>query len=576
MRWSNAFIPTLREEPAKTESISHKLLLRAGMIRLVGSGIYSLLPLGQKVRKKIISIIVEEMNAIGAQEFLLPALVPAEIWQESGRWDTMGAIMFRLKDRKDADIALGVTHEEVFASIAANNLSSYRQVPQMWYQVQTKFRDEPRPRAGLLRVREFTMKDSYSFDVDDKGLDKSFDLHRDAYIKIFERCNVKFVMAGASSGIMGGAQSTEFLAVTDAGEDRLVICESCGYAANMEKAVSNVPAIKDDDGTDDILKFATPNVRTIEALTTFPGGAPAERQIKTLIYVAEGNLVAILVRGDHELNVTAVADYLKVPEIRPATPDEVLAALGALPGSLGAVIGSGGIAKTGSTAKGISKFLGDKTLSGRKNMVTGANEDDFHYRNVSVERDIRIDEWGDFRMVQAGDKCNCGQSLSITNALEIGHIFKLGTKYSEAFGAHVLLESGEKTPLVMGSYGIGAERLMAAVIEQSHDDKGIIWPVSVAPYDVVITPVNVQDEAQMNYANSLYEELRKAGFDPLLDDRDERAGVKFNDSDLIGIPYRITVGKKLTDNKVELFTRATKQVEEVETDEVLDKLKALR
>lgn len=582
MRWSKAFIPTLREEPAKTESVSHKLLLRAGMIRQIGSGVYSLLPLAIRVRSRIINIIREEMSKIGGQEFLLPALIPAEVWRTSGRWESMGEILFRVKDRRDAEIGLGTTHEEVFATIA-KQLTSYRHVPQIWYQFQTKFRDEPRPRSGLLRVREFTMKDSYSFDLDKGGLDTAFELHRSAYVNIFNRCGVKFVQADASSGIMGGAQSTEFLALTDAGEDHVVVCSSCSYTANLEKAVSAAPKVDSDGEVElDLKRFETPDIRTIEALVNFPGGAAADRQVKTLVYFAGDKMYAILLRGDHELNLTRVADHLRVSEVRPATPEEVFSVFGAHPGSLGAVglrSSSSTSEKVLSVAEGVQAspgrvhaILADTALNGRFNMTTGANQDDFHLRGVSLNRDITVDEWNDFRQVTEGDACiECGAQLQVKKGLEIGHIFKLGTRYSEAFDARVLVEDGSAVPLVMGSYGIGVERLMAAVVEMSNDDGGIIWPESIAPFDVLLTPINVSDQQLNDVAEKLYRELTDAGLDCLLDDRNERAGVKFNDGDLIGIPLRITIGKKVQLGKVEIFRRSTRQVEEVDISDVVAK-----
>lgn len=580
MRWSKAFIPTLREEPAKTESVSHKLLLRAGMIRQTGSGIYSLLPLAIRVRNRIMGIIRDEMNKIGGQEFLLPALVPAEVWKTAGRWETMGEILFRFKDRRDAEIGLGTTHEEVFSTIA-KQLTSYRQVPQIWYQIQTKFRDEPRPRSGLLRVREFTMKDAYSFDLDRAGLDQAFELHRNAYVNIFTRCGVKFVQADASSGIMGGAQSTEFLALTDAGEDHVVVCSSCDYTANLEKAVSATHKIdKTGEVEKDLQRFETPDIRTIEALVNFAGGAAADHQVKTLVYFAGERMYAILLRGDHDLNLTRLADHLRVPEVRPATPEEVFGVFGAHPGSLGAV-GLRSSTCTSERATGpadgvrnspgtVCAILADTALRGRFNMTTGANQDDFHLRGVSLGRDIIVDEWSDFRLVTEGDACiECGAQLHVKKGLEIGHIFKLGTRYSEAFEASVLAEDGSSIPLVMGSYGIGVERLMAAAIEMSHDDGGIIWPKSIAPFDVLLTPINSSDPQLSEVADRLYNELTEAGIACLLDDRNERAGVKFNDGDLIGIPLRITIGKKVQSGKVELFQRSTRQVEEVEIADVV-------
>lgn len=593
MRWSNLFIPTLRDDPASAEAASHRLLLRAGYIRQLGAGIYSLLPLAQKVRRKVIGIIREEMSAIGAQEFLLPALHPDELWKESGRWEIMGDNMFRLKDRKGASLALGVTHEEVFTSIARDALSSYRQLPQIWYQFQTKFRDEPRPKSGLLRVREFTMKDSYSFDVDREGLDAAFDAHHRAYCKIFERLGLEYFGVDASSGAMGGSRSTEFMARTEAGEDNILKCSACDYAANVEKAASSVgnsaamvasraevpggetaasPAAgrapRPGENPPSLEKFATPGVRTIEQLTTFPGGAGAGRQIKTLIYAVDEpdkkpKLLMLLLRGDHELNVTKLTEVTGASDIRPAQESEIFDALAAHPGSLGGVnVQSGAAAK-------IAEIIADETLRGCANMVTGANQDDFHYRGVSIDRDMSVDRFADLRTAKDGEPCiKCGAPLTSFKGLEIGHIFKLGTRYSETMGATVLMADGSKVPILMGSYGIGVERLMSAVIELSNDKNGIIWPPAIAPFLVIITPTNMSDTAIASTAEQLYKELSAAGIEVLLDDRDERPGVKFNDADLIGVPYRITIGKKVSDGIVELFNRKTRTASDVAAGDV--------
>ena len=569
MRWSKMFIPTLRENPTDAEVISHKLLVRGGYIRQLTAGVYSLLPLAERVRLKVVGIIREEMNGIGAQEFLLPALHPGEIWKESGRWDVMGENLFRLRDRKGGDMALGMTHEEVFTTIARDALNSYRQLPQVWYQIQRKFRDEARPKSGLLRVREFTMKDAYTFDVDREGLDKAFQEQHDAYCRIFTRCGLRFVTVEASSGAMGGSQSTEFMVRTDAGEDLIASCSTCGYAANVEKATSRlVPASGDDNGGPvNPEQFATPGIRTIEALANFEGGAPADRQIKTLVYVLDDKLTLVLMRGDHELNETKLADATGAVNLRPAQPDEIRAALGALPGSLGAV----GV--TSASHKAVSKVIADHALRGRRNMTTGANRDDYHLRGVDIDRDIAVGHWSDLRSVKAGETCpSCDGQLEVYKAVEIGHIFKLGTKYSESMGASVLTADGTETPIVMGSYGIGVERILVAAVELYNDDAGIVWPHSIAPFHTIITPVNIKDADQFRVAEELYEKLDSAGIEVLLDDRDERAGVKFNDADLIGIPFRITVGKKIKEGKVELMTRATRESEDVGLDTLVSVL----
>lgn len=567
MRWSNAFIPTLRDDPAQAEAVSHRLLLRAGYVRQLTAGVYSLLPLAQRVRLKIMQIIRQEMASIGAQEFLLPALTPAELWQESGRWDQLDEIMFRLKDRRGSGIALGLTHEEVFSAIARVDLNSYRQLPQVWYQMQTKFRDEPRPKAGLLRVREFTMKDAYSFDIDAEGLDVAFEKHRGAYAQIFERCNVPFTEVQASSGAMGGSQSIEFMVLCDAGEDRVVICRNCGYSANVEKATSAASMPPESNVDAQLEEFATPGVHTIEDLANFEGGASGARQIKTLVYVIDGKLGLVLLRGDHQLNETKLQDSTGANSLHAATADEIVSVLGASPGSLG------GVGVTRESHPGIHFVLADNLLRDAKNMVTGANKNYVHFRGVSMGRDIQPTGWHDLRAVNEGEPCTkCGASLSISQALEIGHVFKLGTRYSETMNATVLNAESQRVPIVMGSYGIGVERLLAAIVELHHDDKGIVWPAAVAPFFVLITPTNMQDESVRSVAESVYRDLSSDGLEVLLDDRDERAGVKFNDADLIGVPYRITIGKKAKDGIVELYNRCTRKATEIQVSKVIDSL----
>ena len=577
MRWSQYFIPTLREDPADADVVSHKLLLRAGIVRQLSAGIYSYLPLGQRIALKVMRILREEMNAIGGQEFFLPALVPAEIWQESGRWSAIGDEMFRLKDRKGADMCLGMTHEEVFTTIARNQLRSYKQLPQVWYQIQVKFRDEQRPKSGLMRLRTFVMKDAYSFDADREGLDRSFADQREAYKRIFTRCGVKFSIVEASSGAMGGSESSEFVAKTDAGEDLIASCSNCGYAANLEKATSRLPSIIDESGPGAPEEFPTPGVRTIEDLITFPGGAAAERQIKSLVYVAtianEQRPVLALLRGDHQLHETKLADSLGSTAVRPAQAEEIKELLGAGAGSLGGV----GAKEKARAAKRDVFIIADEALKDRRNMTTGANKDDHHLRGVDTERDIKPDQWADLRAVQKGEACpRCDSGvLDVYKAMEIGHIFKLGTKYSESMGATFLTQDGKEAPIIMGSYGIGVERIMTAAVEQSHDADGIIWPRSIAPFDVVVTVTNTKQDEMRSVAEKLYDDLQKTGLDVLLDDRDERAGVKFKDADLIGIPYRVTVGKKISDGVVELFDRSTKQSQDMKVDEVAGRVEEL-
>jgi prolyl-tRNA synthetase len=577
MRWSQFFIPTLREDPADAEVVSHRLLLRAGYIRQLGAGIYSFLPLGWRVAQRAMKVIREEMDAIDGQEFFLPALHPADIWKESGRWQVMGDNMFRLKDRKGADMALGMTHEEVFTSIVRHEIRSYKQLPQMWYQIQTKFRDEERPKSGLMRLRQFIMKDAYTFDVDRAGLDVAFEKQREAYKKIFDRCGIKYHIVEASSGAMGGSESNEFMARTNAGEDFIAVCELCGYAGNLEKATSRIPSIEDESGPDSPEEFPTPGVRTIEDLTTFPGGASAERQIKTLVYVAtdgatqEQYPVLALLRGDHQLHEIKLADSLGASAVRAAHPEEIRDLLGASAGSLGGV----GARERGAKQK--ARIVADNSLKGRRNMTTGANKDEHHLRGVQIERDIKPDSWADLRTVQKGEACpNCESgTLDIFKAMEIGHIFKLGTKYSDSMGATVLNAEGKEVPIIMGSYGIGVERIMSAAVENHNDSDGIIWPREIAPFDVIVTVTNIKQDDVKAAGERLYDELRRAGLEVLLDDRDERAGVKFKDADLIGVPLRVTVGKKISEGRVELFDRASKQSVDVSLDEVAGKVQQL-
>jgi len=551
VRWSQAFIPTLRDDPTDAEAVSHRLLVRAAFIRQLMAGVYTLLPLAFRSRRKIRRIIEEEMDAIGGQEFLFPSLHPAEIWRKTGRLDIMGDEMFRLLDRKSGEVVLGMTHEEIFTTIATE-LTSYKQLPQIWYQIHTKFRDEPRPKSGLLRVREFTMKDSYSFDIDQAGLDKAFDAHYAAYTRIFARLDLAAIPVEASSGAMGGSGSVEFMVRSESGEDLVAHCPNCGYAANVERATSQVVPVVDDKGPDTPERFPTPGVRTIEDLVTFEGGAAADRQIKTLVYVLDGDPALILMRGDHPLQEQKLQDQTGAIDFRPAHPDEIRDLLGADAGSLGAV----GVAE--------ARIVADRSLEGRTNMTTGANVDDHHLRGVSVERDIDVTQWADLREVSAGEPCvDCGEPIDVFRAIECGHIFKLGTKYSEPLGAMVLDQNGKSRPVFMGSYGIGLERNLAAVVETHHDDKGIVWPVTVAPFEAVVTVLKLDDET-MQAAEGIYEELRGADVDVVIDDRNERPGVKFNDAELIGVPYRITVGPRgLGDGVVEVTARASGNTESI-------------
>lgn len=559
MRWSSLFIPTLRDAPAEADAVSHRLLVRGGFMRQLQSGHYSMLPLGWRVHQKVGEVIRQEMDGIGAQEFLLPAMHPASVWQASGRWESMGDEMFRLTDRKGADLALGMTHEEVFAGIASE-LNSYRDLPQLWYQIQWKFRDEPRPKSGLLRVREFAMKDSYSFDLDDAGLDRSFDLHHDAYQRIFRRLDLDALPVEASSGAMGGSASIEFMVESPAGEDDVAICGDCGYSANVERATSALPEVENRPGGDAPERFATPGIRTIAALAE--AGHPPEHQVKTLVYRVDGALTLILLRGDHPFLEQKFVDATGAVEVVPADGDEIRAALGASPGSLGAV--------------GVTDLTiyADEALRSRSGMATGANEDDVHLEGVDVERDVAVDHWLDLRSILDGEACaSCGAALRIARCIEAGHIFKLGRRYSEAMGVTVLDADGVNRVPTMGSYGIGVGRAMAAVAETHHDENGLIWPMSIAPYEVVLTVVKVDHEESMGCAERLYDELRAAGVDVLLDDRDGRPGVKFADAELIGIPLRVTIGPRGLENSiVELTARTDGERHDVPVDDVAARL----
>ncbi len=562
MRWSALHIPTLREDPADADAASHRLLLRAGYIRQLMAGHYSLLPLAVRVRAKVINVIREEMNRIGGQEFTLPAMHPAEIWQKSGRWESIGEEMFRLRDRKGADIALGMTHEEIFTTIA-QELRSYRDLPQIWYQFQTKFRDEPRPKGGLMRTREFTMKDAYSFDLTPEGLDRSFQAHYQAYTRIFQRLGIEAVPVQASSGSMGGSASIEFASPADAGEDLIVSCRSCGYAANVEKATSALAAEDDGPGLAEPQRFDTPDVRTIEDLAT-RFAAPAARQVKTLVYLVDSQPTLVLLRGDHSLVEQKLLDCTGASAARPAQADEIWAALGARPGSLGAV--------------GVKDLpvIADEALRGRRDMFTGANTDGVHLRGVDVERDIEVGVWADLREVVSGDPCpTCGAELTVRRAIEVGHIFKLGRRYTEALGASVLDPEGKRVSVIMGSYGIGVERAISTIVEGHHDDRGIVWPMAVAPFEVAIVVAQSDNEQTGKAGEALYQALLAAGVEVVIDDRDERPGVKFRDVELVGIPLRATVGARgLAEGVIELTERATGETEKIPVAEAAERIAA--
>ena len=561
MRMSRMLMPTLKEVPSDAEITSHQLMLRAGMIRKMASGIYNQLPMGIRVFRKVEDIIREEMNAKGAQEISCALLVPAELWQESGRWDVMGPEMFRLKDRNGRDYCLGPTHEETFTHIVRNEITSYKQLPLNLYQIETKFRDERRPRFGVMRTRNFTMKDAYSFDADQEGLDKSYDDMFDAYTRIFARCELDNSPVQADSGAMGGSASAEFMVKSEVGEDEIVFCSGCDYAANIEKATS-VNHKASTEEMKEMSEIETPNVHTIEELQDF-FKMDAGQFAKTLIYYADGKTVAVVVRGDRDVNETKVANAIGgAVEFELASEDTIKAVTGAEVGFAGPI----GI-------KADYLFI-DQEVVDQRNVIVGANKTGYHIQNANFGRDFE-GQVGDFRNVQEGDKCpKCGQPLEIMRGVEVGHIFKLGTKYSESMGATFLDQNGKSQPIIMGCYGIGVERTVAAVIEQHYDENGIIWPLALAPYHVVVVPVNVKKEEHLENAEKIYNELQAAGVEVLLDDRNERAGFKFKDSDLLGIPMRITVGKDIVDGKVEFKLRKEADKEIISVDEVLDRVKA--
>jgi prolyl-tRNA synthetase len=577
-RWSQLFIPTLREAPADAEVASHKFLVRAGYIRQLAAGIYSYLFLGNRSFNKIMAIVREEMDKIG-QEFYLPILHPRELWEASGRWELMGDNLFRLKDRKGAELCLGMTEEEVMTSIASKELRSYKQLPQIWYQIAPKFRDEPRPKSGLLRVRQFMMKDSYSFDIDAAGLDVSYKKHYETYCRIFDRCGLKYMVVEADSGAMGGKESHEFMVRTPAGEDQIVSCDGCNYAANMEKAVSKLDSVEDlwPQGDGSPLEVHTPGQKTIEDVAKFLGVSP-KNKIKTLALMAEekdkksGRVslrgIVVLMRGDHQLNEAKLNSAVGVAT-RPMDEAEIKALFKSPAGYLGPM----GI----QWAKDIKKdaalpiLLVDKALEGRGNLIAGANKEDYHVKNLTPGKDFHPTAYADLRAVTAGEACpNCGNALRIDTAVEIGHIFKLGYRYTEQMGARVLDKNGKEVTPIMGSYGIGIERILTAAVEQSNDENGFWLPPAIAPFQIVVTPVNVKDESLLNASVDIAKQLEAAGFDVILDDRNERPGVKFKDADLVGIPFRVTVGNKVTEGTVEVVLRSTREVRDVRIASIVE------
>jgi prolyl-tRNA synthetase len=582
-RWSQLFIPTLREAPADAEVASHKLLVRAGYIRQLGAGIYSFLFLGNRTTQKIMGIIRQEMDKIG-QEFYLPALNPREVWEASGRWSLMGENMFRLKDRKGADLCLGFTHEEVMTDIARKELRSYKQLPQIWYQIQTKFRDEPRPKSGLLRVRQFTMKDAYSFDIDAAGLDVSYQKHYDTYCRIFDRCGLKYMVIEAHSGAMGGSKSQEFMVRTPAGEDQVVSCENCNYAANMEKAASKLAPVEDlkaeGDGTP--VEVHTPEQKTIEDVARFLGVSPVHT-IKTLAMMIAGGdkktgmthrELVVMMRGDHQMNEAKLSTAVGGKETRPMQEEEIRALFHSPAGYLGP-LGIDWAKNMDELRKPI--LLVDKALEGRTNLIGGANKEEYHVKHLTPGGNFQPTAYADLRSVTAGEGCpNCGAPLRIDTAVEIGHIFKLGYRYSESMGARVLDHNGKEVAPIMGSYGIGVERILTAAIEQSNDENGFWLPPSIAPFEVVVVSTNSKDEAVRGASEEIARQLEAAGYDVLLDDRDERPGVKFKDADLVGIPFRINVGKKVTEGTVEVVRRSTLAREDVRISAITQYFQDLR
>jgi prolyl-tRNA synthetase len=576
-RWSELFIPTLREAPADAEVASHKFLVRAGYIRQLSAGIYSYLFLGTRSFNKIMGIVREEMDRIG-QEFYLPALHPREIWEASGRWGLMGENLFRLKDRKGADMCLGMTEEEVMTSIAVKELRSYKQLPQIWYQIAPKFRDEPRPRSGLLRVRQFMMKDSYSFDIDAGGLDVSYKKHYEAYCRIFDRCGLKYVVVEADSGAMGGKESHEFMVRTSAGEDQIVSCDGCNYAANLERATSKLWPVEDlaAEGDGKPLEVHTPGQKTIEDVAKFLGVSP-KNKIKTLAYMADevdgkgkkkSRAIVVLMRGDHQMNEAKFNATVGVAT-RPMEEGEIKELFRSPAGYLGPVGIDWAVDLKNPDGKPV--LIVDKALEGRTNLIAGANREDYHLKNLTPGKNFIPTTYADLRSVTAGEACpNCGKPLRIDTAVEVGHIFKLGYRYSESMGLRVLDKNGKEVMPIMGCYGIGIERILTAAVEQGNDNDGFWLPTSIAPFEVVVAPVNTKDAAVKDASEDIAKGLEAAGFDVVLDDRDERPGVKFKDADLVGIPFRITVGKKVTEGTVEVVLRETREVRDVTISAVVE------
>jgi len=564
LRQSNLFVPTLREVPSEAEIVSHQLMLRAGFIRQLVSGVYSYLPLGHRVLRKVTNIVREEMERAGAQEISMPAIQPAELWQETGRWEAYGPELMRLKDRHDRSFVLGPTHEEVVTSIARDGINSYKKLPVNLFQIQTKYRDEVRPRFGVVRAREFVMKDAYSFDIDREGLDKSYQTMYDAYMQIFTRCGLNFRAVEADAGAIGGKGTHEFMALSEIGEDTIAYCDSCHYAANLEQAVVQYKGQASSEAPLTTEKVHTPNVKSIEQLVDFLQ-ITSDKLIKSLMFKLDDQFVLALVRGDHELNDVKLKNMFDTNTIRFATEQEIMDVIGAPVGFIGPV--------------GVEEkvtVVADHAIKDMVNAVVGAGEKDYHLLNVTPGHEFKVSEYSDLRNIQEGDACpQCGGEIHFARGIEVGHVFKLGTRYSEKMRATFLDEQGKEKPMIMGCYGIGISRTIAAVIEQSHDEHGIIWPLSIAPYDVHVIPVNVKNDEQRQLAEEIYASLQEAGLEVLIDDRAERAGVKFKDADLIGIPLRVVVGAKAGEKLVECKVRKTSETVEISADQVVSYLKEM-
>jgi len=564
MRQSEYFIPTLREIPAEAVIPSHQLMLRAGLVRQIAAGVFSFLPIGYKVLKKIIEILREEIDAIGGQEFLLPALNPIDVWQETGRVEAMGDVMFHIKNREG--LVLAPTHEEIITLHAKQHIKSYRDLPQIWYQIQNKFRNEPRPKSGVLRGRQFLMKDAYSLDSSWEGLDESYLKHYEAYKKVFSRCNLKFFVVGASSGAMGGRQSQEFMVESNSGEDVCAICDVCGYSANLEVATSNVEKVPRLEQDLQLEKFPTPNSKTIDDLIEH-FGFPEYRCAKSVVYIVDSEPILIFMRGNDELNETKLQAIFKTPNIRPALSEELIKYTGADHGSIGPI-----------NLKTKIKIIADNLLKDANGLISGANENGFHYKNIDFTRDCSIDGYYDLRTVTIGEKCpECSSPLRVVKAIELGHIFKLGTKYSEALKAYFMDSDSNEKPIIMGSYGIGVERILACYIEQNHDSFGIIWKKPLTPFDVHLIGLNLSKNDDVKaICEIIYNELKEAKIDVLFDDRDENPGIKFNDADLIGIPVQLIAGKKNLDNgMIEIKIRENGKRNLIKIENIISEIKNL-